>query len=66
MKGYSEVPMGCTNKCEIRKSVPGDPKLYVLHEINSACVFIPLSCAFFFVGDKIVADCFNDSITLSL
>ena len=47
----------------INKSVLDAPKLYVLQENKSACVFCSLSSALFFIGDKIAADCFKDKIT---
>ena len=50
---YFEVPPGHTTEDEIRKSVPGAPKLYVFQENKSACVLYSLSSTFFFVGDKI-------------
>ena len=38
-KGSFKVPPGRTKNYEIRKSVPGNPRLYVFKEINIACVF---------------------------
>ena len=55
-----------TQRHMINKSVLDAPKLYVLQENKSACVFCSLSYALFFIGDKISADCFGDNNTLSL
>ena len=65
-RGPFEVPTCCTKKYEIKKSVPGALKLYVLQEINNACVLFSLSSSFFFIGDKIDTDCFKYEIKPSL
>ena len=65
-EGPFDVPPGCTNVGVLIKSVPGAHKLYVLQEINSACVIFWFLCDFFFVGDKFAADFFKDDIIPSL
>ena len=52
-----EVPTGRINAYD-KKSVPDAPKLYILQENKSTCVFCSLSNVFYVNGDKIVADCF--------
>ena len=47
----------------IIKSVPDAPKMYVLQGNKSDCAFCSFSSAFYFIGDKIDADCFKDEIT---
>ena len=47
----------------MKKYVPDAPKLYVLQENNIAYVFSSLFFAFYFIGDKIAADSFEDKIT---
>ena len=42
-KTLFEVPAGHKKFDEIRKSISGAPKLYILHEIKSACVFFSVS-----------------------
>ena len=52
-EGPFEVPPCRTKVGVIRKSVPGDPKLYVLHDSNSDCVICSLLSEFFFVVKKV-------------
>ena len=40
----------------VKKLEADAPKLYVLQENKSTCVFCSLSSAFYFIGDKIAAD----------
>ena len=61
-EGPFEVPASCTNFGVIIKPVYDAPKLCVFQEINSDCVFCSLSSAFFFVDEKVAADCFKDEI----
>ena len=44
------------------KSLPDDPKFYVLQENKSACVFFSLASAFYSVGDKIASGHFKIKI----
>ena len=46
--------------------VPNALKLYVLQENNITCMFCSLSYEFFFIEDKITANCFKDEVTPSL
>ena len=62
-KWLFEVPPGHTKKYEIIKTVPGATKLYVFQEINGDWVFCSLTYEFFFVGNKISAGYFKDTIT---
>ena len=48
----------------IKKSVPDAPKLYVLQENKSDCLFCSLSSTFYFIDDKITADGFKNEIKL--
>ena len=50
----------------MQKSLPGDPRLYVLQINDSVCVLCSLSSAFYFIGGKFYADCFIGEITHSL
>ena len=50
----------------VKKLEADAPKLYVLQENKSTCVFCSLSSAFYFIGDKIAADNFIREITPSL
>ena len=52
-EGTFEVPPCRTKVGVIRKSVHGDPKLYVFHDINSAFVLCSLLYEFFFAGEKV-------------
>ena len=40
--------------------------MYVLHGNRSYCEFYSFSSVFYFIGDKISANCFKDEITSSL
>ena len=48
------------------KSVPDAPKLCVLQENKSTCMFCSLLSTFYFIGDKISAGLFKDENTPSL
>ena len=60
------IPPGHKKVGVIIRPLTGSPKLYVLQESNSACVFCSLSSAFLFVGNKVAADYFKDEIIPSL
>ena len=63
-EGYCWFPPGRINVDVIIKLVSGALKLYLIQEINSVCVLL-ISIWIFFVGEKVVADCFKyDIITL--
>ena len=57
-----EVRPGHTKKDQKIKTVSGDPRLYFLQGVNSACVIGLLSYSFYFIGDKIYADHFKYEI----
>ena len=48
-----------------KESAPGAPRFYLLQEKESDGVLCSLSSSFYFVGDKISADCFKYEITRS-
>ena len=48
---------------KIKISIPESPMLYVLQSNKSNCVLCSLSSTFYFIGDKIDADCFKYKIT---
>ena len=52
-EGPFEVPPCRTKVSVMRKSVPGAPKLYVLHDGNSTGVFCSFLSALFFVGERL-------------
>ena len=64
--GPFEVPPRRIKTYDNKKSVPDATKLYVLQENNRACVLFSLSSEFYFIDDKISADCFKDEIKPSL
>ena len=58
--GLFEVPPRYTNTYDKNISLPDAPKWYVLQENKSDCVFCSFLSSYFFIGDKISADIFND------